>query len=207
MKQEVTILCIDDDEQIRFALTELFKFQGWQVCSADSVESGLTCFKEERPDIVLIDYHMPRINGVEGVKMLRKLSPTVPIIVFTIDESQEVADTFLDAGATDFALKPIKAPDIISRIKMHLRLLKNGEQNQNQQLPLAKGICQSTLDLIEGFLSRQSGHLTANDIAEGTGLAYQTTYRYLQYMTQENQVEVLSIYGKVGRPKQVYKKI
>ena len=53
--------------------------------------------------------------------MLRALSHTVPIIVFTIDESQEVADQFLQAGASDFALKPIKAPDIISRIKLHLR--------------------------------------------------------------------------------------
>ena len=51
---------------------------------------------------------MPGINGVEGVQMLRALSHTVPIIVFTIDESQEVADQFLQAGASDFALKPIK---------------------------------------------------------------------------------------------------
>lgn len=205
MKKEITILSIDDDEQICFALDELFKFQGWSAYSTYSVESGVVYFKTHHPDIVLIDYHMPRINGVEGVKLLRKLSPTVPIIVFTIDESQEVADTFLEAGASDFALKPIKAPDIISRIKLHLRILEQGEKPQ--PAPLAKGICQSTLDLIDSFLSEQSDYLTANDIADGTGLAYQTVYRYLQHLTQEKKVEMVSIYGKVGRPKQMYRKI
>jgi len=46
--------------------------------------------------------------------------------------------------------------------------------------------------------------VTANDIASGTGLAYQTVYRYLQHMTQQNLVVMDSVYGKVGRPKQLY---
>lgn len=204
MSEETRILIIDDDEQICFALGELFHFQGWQAESAYDVEKGLALFRASRPDLVLIDYHLPRINGVEGVRRLRQLSPDVPILVFTIDESQEVADTFLEAGATDFALKPIKAPDIVSRVKLHLRLLGRGEA---QPAALAKGLSQGTLQLINSFLKGQEDYLTANDIAEGTGLAYQTVYRYLQHMAAARQVEVLSIYGKVGRPKQVYRKI
>ena len=107
MKENVTILSIDDDPQIRFALGELFKFQGWRAVSASDVASGLEVFRRYSPDIVLIDYHMPSVSGIEGVKLLRKQSASVPIIVFTIDESQTVADTFLAAGASDFALKPI----------------------------------------------------------------------------------------------------
>ena len=71
MKNDTAILVIDDDEQICFALGELFKFQGWKPYSAYDVESGLNEFKVRQPDIVLIDYHLPRINGVEGVKRLR----------------------------------------------------------------------------------------------------------------------------------------
>lgn len=204
MSEETRILIIDDDEQICFALRELFRFQGWKAESACDVEKGLAAFRANRPDLVLIDYHLPRINGIEGVRRLRRLSPDVPILVFTIDESQEVADTFLEAGATDFALKPIKAPDIISRVKLHLRLLRRGEA---QSAVLAKGLSQGTLQLIDSFLKGQEDYLTANDIAEGTGLAYQTVYRYLQHMAAARQVEVFSIYGKVGRPKQVYRKI
>lgn len=203
MSAETRILIIDDDEQICFALKELFHFQGWRADSACDVDSGLAAFRANRPDLVLIDYHLPRINGVEGVRCLRRLSPDVPILVFTIDESQEVADTFLEAGATDFALKPIKAPDIISRVKLHLRLLGRGEP----QPVLAKGLSRSTLQLINSFLEGQQDYRTVNDIAEGTGLAYQTVYRYLQHMVEARQAEMLSIYGKVGRPKQVYRKI
>lgn len=204
MANTTTILAIDDDPQICFALNSLFRLQGWQAYCAESVEAGLELFKAHRPDIVLIDYHMPRINGVEGVRMLRRLSESVPIIVFTIDESQAVADAFLEAGASDFALKPIKAPDIISRIKLHLRLLAQARENDYEKLE--KGMSQNTLSLIEDYLVSQTEYLTANQIAEGTGLAYQTAYRYLQHLTRLGSVELLNSYGKVGRPKQLYRK-
>lgn len=201
MKENVTILSIDDDPQICFALGELFKFQGWRAVSASDAASGLEAFRRYSPDIVLIDYHMPGVSGIEGVKLLRKQSPSVPIIVFTIDESQTVADTFLAVGASDFALKPIKAPDIVSRIKLHLRM---SEQRRSEQ-PFFKGISGGTLDIIMGFLAAQEDYVTANVIAEGTGLAYQTVYRYLQHLMEEKRVERVDIYGKVGRPKQVFR--
>ena len=68
MQNNTTILCIDDEEQICFALEALFRLQKWNVVTARSVEKGLLAFREFQPDIVLIDYHMPGINGVEGVK-------------------------------------------------------------------------------------------------------------------------------------------
>ena len=202
MNKNVTILCIDDDENIRFALDALFGLQGWQTVGAGSVDEGLKAFEANEPSLVLIDYHMPRVNGVDGVKMLRKLSASVPIIVFTIEEDQAVADAFLEAGASDFALKPIKAPDIISRIKLHLRLLERGPGAQ-----LSKGMSQTTLALIEDCLSGRKEMLTANEIAEATGLAYQTVFRYLQHLVNEGRVEMRNNYGKVGRPKQTYRKI
>lgn len=203
MSDIITILVIDDDPQIRYALTELFGLQQWQAYAAESVEQGLALFRLQPPKLVLIDYHMPRINGVEGVRMLRRLSADVPIIVFTIDESQEVADAFLEAGANDFALKPVKALDIISRIKLHLRLL---ERAKPQQEVLSKGMSQGTLELIEEYLAGQDDYLTVNTVADGTGLAYQTVYRYLQHLTRIGRVEQLNTYGKVGRPKQLYRK-
>jgi response regulator of citrate/malate metabolism len=196
------ILCIDDEAEICYALKTLFRTQNWNTVTANSVESGLSRFRAKHPDIVLIDYHMPGVNGVEGVRQLRRLSKTVPIIVFTIDESQEVVNAFLEAGASDFALKPIKAPDIISRIKLHLRLL---DQSAYDRPRLAKGISETTIGLIVDYLSGNHGDVTANEIATATGLAYQTVFRYLQYMTQENLITVKNVYGKVGRPKQVYR--
>lgn len=71
MKKPITILSIDDEEEICFSLNALFKLQGWRSYTAQSVETGLALFKAYQPDIVLIDYHMPRVNGVEGVRRLR----------------------------------------------------------------------------------------------------------------------------------------
>ena len=202
MERKITILSIDDEENIRFALGELFRFQGWEACCAPTVEKGIEQFRLHRPDIVLIDYHMPGINGVEGVRLLRKLSRTVPIIVFTIDESQEVADQFLQAGASDFALKPIKAPDIISRIKLPLRLLEREQPAQ----PLSKGLSEATLQLVLDSLKEGEDYMTVNEVAKSSGLAYQTVYRYLQYLIQNKKVEMVSIYGKVGRPRQLFRR-
>ena len=202
MERKITILSIDDEENIRFALGELFRFQGWEACCAPTVEKGIEQFRLHRPDIVLIDYHMPGINGVEGVRLLRKLSRTVPIIVFTIDESQEVADQFLQAGASDFALKPIKARDIISRIKLHLRLLEREQPAQ----PLSKGLSEATLQLVLDSLKEGEDYMTVNEVAKSSGLAYQTVYRYLQYLIQNKKVEMVSIYGKVGRPRQLFRR-
>lgn len=203
MNHNTDILCIDDDEEICFALKTLFFTQNWTTAVSNDVPDGLRKFKRLNPSLVLIDYHMPGINGVEGVRMLRKLSATVPIIVFTIDESQAVADAFMEAGASDFALKPIKAPDIVSRIKLHLRLAQ--QQAAPHQANYAKGISNSTMDLILDCLRRCTQPVTANEIAGETGLAYQTVYRYLQHMTQQRLVAMDSVYGKVGRPKQLYR--
>ena len=213
--RELKILMIDDDEQILFALRAVFQFQGWQSLSAKDVSSGLELFRKQRPDLVLIDYHLPRISGVKGVQMIRELDQEVPIIVFTIEESQEVANQFIEAGASDFALKPIKVPDIISRIRLHIRLLDSTRRLKDQTQKraatvapapaMAKGIGGATLELIEGAFRQPEEFLTVEDVSERTGLAYQTTYRYLQHMVAQNRVEVSQSYGKVGRPKQKYR--
>ena len=104
-----------------------------------------------------------------------------------------MADQFLQAGASDFALKPIKAPDIISRIKLHLRLL---EREHQKQAPLDKGLSEATMQLVLDSLKEGEDYMTVNEVARSSGLAYQTVYRYLQYLIQNKKVEMVSIYGK-----------
>ena len=200
------ILMIDDDEEILYALKAVIESQGWEGLMAGNVSEGLLVYEKEKPDLLLIDYHMPRINGLLGVKMFRKRDERIPIIVFTIDENQEIADQFLEAGASDFATKPIKAPDILSRIRLHIRLLESqrAEDKKNAEVYAAKGIGISTKELIKDALSAEAEYLTVEEIADRTGLAYQTAYRYMQHLTQEGAVDVRNTYGKKGRPKQSY---
>ena len=203
--RELRILSIDDDAAIRYALKAIFDHAGWTGYMAGNVKEGLALFKEHKPHLVLIDYHLPQINGLEGVAMLRRLSPSVPIIVFTVEESQEIANRFLEVGATDFALKPIKAPDLMSRIALHIRLLESDKRGGDPEPMLAKGIGAPTLALILSYLQDAQDYQTANQIANGTGLAYPTTYRYLQYLLGEGRIDLQVDYGKVGRPKQRYR--
>lgn len=199
----VTILSIDDETDIHYALKAIFDFAGWNSIFASNVHEGLQLFVEKKPDIVLIDYHMPVVNGIKGVEMIRDLSASVPIIVFTIDESQNVANDFLAAGATDFALKPIKAPDLISRINLHIKLLERLKPTEPAS-ELPKGISQNTLDIILGVLKSEGKLMGIAHIAQGTGFAPQTINRYLQYMLEAGIVVMQIDYGKKGRPRQQY---
>lgn len=208
---EISILSIDDDKSIRFALTAIIESQDWIAYSAKNVEEGLKIFREKNPTLILMDYRMPGENGMIGVQKIRHIDKDVPIIVFTIDEDRKVAEKFMDLGATDFAVKPIKAPDLISRINLHLKLLENkiaepkSETDILENITLPKGIGESTLILLTEKLKTVKEFLTVEEIANIAGISDQTAYRYLQFMQEENLVEVRSNYGKIGRPKQEFR--
>lgn len=197
------ILIIDDNEDILFALSEICHYKKWEPFIANNVEKGIDVFKSEQIDLIIIDYHMPIINGMIGVKLLRALSREVPILVLTVEESQDVADAFIEAGASDFALKPIKAPDLISRLSVHLSY--NYKQTNNiSYKDYVKGISITTLEIIENYMKKCDGKMTISSISKGTGLAYQTVHRYLQHFIDHGVVELEQDYGKIGRPKQYF---
>ncbi len=205
--ENLKVLCIDDEEDIRYALSAVIQSQDWTALTAKNVKEGLEIIENKKPDIILIDYHMPDINGIEGVKLIRKKDLKIPIIVFTIDFDQEVADRFMEAGATDFATKPIKAPDLISRINLHIKLLKDQKERNGspiESLELVKGIGENTLNLLLEKMRESREYLTVEEISELTELSYQTTYRYLQFLESEEIIDVKISYGKIGRPKQSY---
>ena len=195
------ILVIDDDKEICFTLRSIFEFQQWVVSTVCRVRDGLTLLQQEKFDLVLIDYHMPEVNGISGVQMIRGLLPDIPILVLTIDNDQTVADRFLAAGADDFALKPVKAPDIISRVKLHLQL----SRQRHTQVKNCKGISSTTLYLIKSRMREVGDYITVEDLSQRIGMAYPTVYRYIKYLIDEELVESHSAYGKVGRPKQAYR--
>ena len=146
---------------------------------------------------------MPAINGLEVVKNIRKMDRTTPVLVLTVEESRDVADSFLAAGANDFALKPIKPVDLISRIRVHLNVGNAAPAPKQEEY--VKGINNQTLAIVESFLKYQDTPMTINEISENCGLAYQTTYRYLSHMVAQGTAEVYSEYGKQGRPRQKYR--
>ncbi|MDY0404756.1 response regulator [Virgibacillus sp. 179-BFC.A HS] len=197
------VLIADDSEDIRFTLREICTFAHWHVSEAATGKEAVHVFQTVSPDIVLIDYHMPHWDGIRTTKEIRKLNQTVPIIILTVDERQEIADSFLDAGATDFSLKPIKAPDLLSRIRVNLKVGQLTKAEQSDVF-VEKGINAATLRAIKSFLLQQSKPVSINDIKNNLPIAYQTVHRYLNYLETQGVVHVIPEYGKTGRPKNKY---
>jgi len=203
------ILIMDDDKSLRYMLSEIFAFAGWDPVAYPNGRAGIEGFLKHGADIILVDYHMPEIDGLETVRLIRAQNQHIPILVLTVDERQEIADRFLDAGATDFALKPVKAPDLIARVQLHKRLLDMTKTVQETpKIPyevfVTKGISKSTLSYIEQYFATCQQPSTVEEISKELGLAVPTVYRYLTYLVLNGKVQSIPSYQKIGRPKNRY---
>lgn len=196
-----SMLIIDDSEEICFAISEFFIYKGWSVETANSVEKSLEILKNRKFDIILIDYNMPYINGAVGVKLIRALDKDVSIIALTVEGEEIVAESFFEAGANDFAIKPIKMLDLFSRVNVHL----NNKKRLKDEEVLPKGIDKNTLNIVLGCLSNKKEYIDIDEISNLTGVATKTVNRYMNYLLDEEKVILNNIYGKIGRPKKEYK--
>lgn len=204
MTGQTRILAVDDDADILYTIAAIGEAAGWHVDGASDGEEALRMLRAGIDyDLVLLDYHMPNMDGLTLLGLVREDFPFLPVLVLTVDEEEETANAFLDAGATDFALKPIKAPDLIARIRLHLRLAE-AEQRLEQRVPheeLPKGIQRQTLDAIVVALREAEDFISQQDLAEQTGFAYQTVCRYVSHLEDVGVLDVQLNYGKLGRPK------
>lgn len=201
------ILVIDDDEDIVYTITEICNYAGYEVLSASNGLKGYELYKKMLPDLVIVDYHMPGWDGMKTVRQLKLMDEAVAILVLTVDERQDVSDRFIEVGATDFAIKPIKAPDLIARINVNLKIsaIQRAAKKAKENVFVDKGISAATLSLIMSYLKEQTDGITIEEISAGVSLAYQTVHRYVQHMLETEVIEVIPVYGQLGRPKNKYK--
>lgn len=116
------ILIIDDHPETRSIIGHVLKQKGHIIVTAENGLQGLEVAKREQPHIILCDYMMPLMDGVETVTNLRKKSEfnNVPIIMFTaVDDPQQKLAAF-DAGADDYLNKPTEPPELIDRVEILL---------------------------------------------------------------------------------------
>jgi len=207
MPDTTKIVIIDDDLDILYTVSEICEFCDYKVFTANNGEDGYQLTLKEKPDLVIVDYHMPGWDGMLTVKKIHAALPNVLIMVLTVDENQEIADKFLSVGASDFSVKPIKAPDLIARIKINLQLneMKTHMHSKTEQAYIEKGISVLTLDKIRIYLKKQLNTVTIQDVSTGVSLSYKTVHRYIQYMVDNHEVEIIHQYGTLGRPKNQYK--
>ena len=196
---EKKILIIDDDADIRFTVREICKLRKWRTLEAACYEEAAPLLEQERPDLILIDYHMPGLDGVRAIQEIRRTNYSIPIIVLTIEEREAIVNRFFEAGADDYSVKPIKALDLVARINTHLRY------REQLYADGSKNITPHTLRMIEDCLRSFNDPVDIETLGANLDISSKTLYRYLQYMLRSGVVVADSSYGKVGRPKTFYK--
>lgn len=194
------ILAVDDDEGILFTLRAMGKTAGWDITTSSSPSAAMDIVSQQPLDLIIVDYHMPEMDGVAMVRQIRALDAEVPIIVLTVDERMSLAERFLDAGASDFAVKPVKAADFISRVRHHLEGGRSGAVENT----MPKGLSPQTMAKVVAALASGAEWMGAEAVAAQVGIAYQTVWRYLDTLEGEGKVKVRLVYGGRGRPAKEY---
>jgi DNA-binding response OmpR family regulator len=115
------VLLAEDDRLIRQGLTEVFRGEGFEVIEAFDGQTALDLFRRHTPDFVCLDIMMPKLNGYDVCRAIRRLSPRVPIVFITA-KSEEIDKVLgLDLGADDFIIKPFGVNEVVARIRAIIR--------------------------------------------------------------------------------------
>jgi len=156
------ILIIEDETPMRTALKDVLEAEGYRALTAADGESGLQRVLEEKPDLILLDIMMPKLDGYEVCAELRRLAVTAPVLMLTAKGQVEDRVTGLDAGADDYLVKPFSTEELLARVRALLR------RSQKQ----AKTSVRLQLADVEIDLARQTAvrgkktiHLTAKEFA------------------------------------------
>lgn len=114
------ILIIDDEPQITRVLRAALTAQRYDVRIANDPEEGLRIFSEWSPDLVITDLVMPDMSGVELCRAIRATGST-PVLVLSVRDHERSKIEALDAGADDYVTKPFGTPELLARVRAHLR--------------------------------------------------------------------------------------
>ena len=125
------ILVVDDEAGIRFSLEEALTREGYEVLTAESGELALEKISEQKFDLVLIDLHLPNLNGMTVLSEIRKRSPETVVIVLTAHASLETAVEALRQGAHDYLFKPCKTTELRESVRRGLRNREKELQQRN----------------------------------------------------------------------------
>jgi len=123
------ILIIEDDEAILKVLRRSLTYEGYTVDTAVDGESGLVMARERRPDLVVLDWMLPGIDGLEVCQRLRSTG-SLPILMLTAKDTLQDRVQGLDAGADDYMVKPFELDELTARVRALLR------RTQSDRTPL-----------------------------------------------------------------------
>ncbi|YAL83674.1 response regulator [Dermacoccaceae bacterium W4C1] len=219
---QVRVLVVDDDFMVNRVHTGFVSaLDGFEVCgNAADGASAISLTLSTRPDVVLLDVHLPDLSGVEVLRRLRAEGFTGEVLMVTAERDVEVAAATRSFGAAGYLVKPFTRADLRTRLTEladRISLLEGhgsgtAEQHQIDALfgsgtsagpsALPKGLNQATAELVLNSLD--DGELSASACAEVVGLSRVTARRYLEHFVGTGEVLDRQQYGRPGRPERLY---
>lgn len=124
------ILLVEDEEKLaQFVKLELTT-EGYEVKVALDGMTGLTQARESKPDLIILDWMLPGLTGLELCRRLRQTGDKVPVILLTAKDEVRDRVEGLDAGADDYMVKPFSIEELLARVRAHLRRTQEDDPDE-----------------------------------------------------------------------------
>ncbi|HEX7055941.1 MAG TPA: response regulator [Bacilli bacterium] len=227
MNNEIRILIIEDDPMVREVNKQFVeRVEGFRVVGmAGNGVAGISLLKKLNPHLILMDIYMPQKDGLETLRLIRKEQYDVDIIGITAASDASIIKQMLQQGVMDYIIKPfqfervkrslenyrtlrkkLQKDDCLSQSDLDhvLRISEQRKLKDEQSEHMPKGLHKATLQQIMLTLVNEQKPLSAEEVAELSGLARVTARRYLEYLAQTGQVRLEIDYHGIGRPTNRY---
>jgi DNA-binding response OmpR family regulator len=132
------VLVVDDEAQILDVVSKYLTREGFEISIARDGEGALAAFQASRPDLVVLDLMLPKIDGLEVFRRLRSQS-AVPVIMLTAKGEETDRIVGLELGADDYITKPFSPRELVARVKAVLRRATTGSMTETGERPLIRG--------------------------------------------------------------------
>ena len=156
------LLIVEDELPMRTALKDCLEGEGYRVLTAADGAAGLERAVKEKPELVLLDIMLPRLDGFALCAELRRLSLDVPVLMLTAKGQVQDRVTGLDAGADDYLVKPFSTDELLARVRALLR-----RTHRSGHAPTTLSLGDAQIDLLKqtALRGRKPVHLTAKEFA------------------------------------------
>ena len=114
------ILVVDDEPEVRQLMEHFLTDRGYEVRIAENGRLGLAALDTFTPDVVLLDMHMPEMDGLETLQRLASRAPSLPVIMVTVNDDVETTSRLLQLGAADYVPKPFNLEYLEQAINIQL---------------------------------------------------------------------------------------
>lgn len=224
-------MIVEDDPMVREINSRfLEKLPNFKLTNAvSSIKEAQEFLYHNKVDLILLDIYLPKENGIDLLKWLRKNEMETDVIFITADKTSSMVQEAFRYGAVDYLIKPftfdrfkesminykeryysIKDFDTIEQNELDKYMFKNtsGNEKENFDNYIEKGINKYTYNIIWIIVEKLvDEYATTEEISEKSGVARVTVRKYLEFMLKEGKVEKIIEYGKIGRPQYKYKLI